>query len=104
MVRHPPRSTRTDTRFPYTTLFRAIAVGPAIIAHPAEAGPRRSRRRQRIARPVAAAARTEQRGPAARCHAVDEIAPGDGARHAERIARNFAMGYGSSSSTTGRYR
>src|SRR3546814_5943688 len=23
MVRRPPRSTRTDTRFPYTTLFRA---------------------------------------------------------------------------------
>src|SRR3546814_749537 len=25
MIRRPPRSTRTDTRFPYTTLFRAIA-------------------------------------------------------------------------------
>src|SRR3546814_10634819 len=24
MIRRPPRSTRTDTRFPYTTLFRAI--------------------------------------------------------------------------------
>src|SRR3546814_18431117 len=23
MIRHPPRSTRTDTRFPYTTLFRS---------------------------------------------------------------------------------
>src|SRR3546814_7638168 len=23
MVRHPPRSTRTDTLFPYTTLFRS---------------------------------------------------------------------------------
>src|SRR3546814_20411643 len=23
MVRRPPRSTRTDTRFPYTTLFRS---------------------------------------------------------------------------------
>src|SRR3546814_11680844 len=23
MIRQPPRSTRTDTRFPYTTLFRA---------------------------------------------------------------------------------
>src|SRR3546814_8664775 len=27
MVRRPPRSTRTDTRFPYTTLFRSGAVG-----------------------------------------------------------------------------
>src|SRR3546814_11778191 len=25
MVRRPPRSTRTDTLFPYTTLFRSIA-------------------------------------------------------------------------------
>src|SRR3546814_8830662 len=25
MIRRPPRSTRTDTRFPYTTLFRSIA-------------------------------------------------------------------------------
>src|SRR3546814_18650539 len=25
MRRRPPRSTRTDTRFPYTTLFRSIA-------------------------------------------------------------------------------
>src|SRR3546814_14874485 len=24
MVRRPPRSTRTDTRFPYTTLFRSF--------------------------------------------------------------------------------
>src|SRR3546814_3231027 len=25
MIRRPPRSTRTDTLFPYTTLFRAVA-------------------------------------------------------------------------------
>src|SRR3546814_14835530 len=25
MIRRPPRSTRTDTRFPYTTLFRSLA-------------------------------------------------------------------------------
>src|SRR3546814_3718782 len=25
MIRRPPRSTRTDTLFPYTTLFRSIA-------------------------------------------------------------------------------
>src|SRR3546814_13396424 len=28
MIRRPPRSTRTDTRFPYTTLFRSLAVSP----------------------------------------------------------------------------
>src|SRR3546814_5084415 len=26
MIRPPPRSTRTDTRFPYTTLFRSIPI------------------------------------------------------------------------------
>src|SRR3546814_11235301 len=30
MIRRPPRSTRTDTLFPYTTLFRS---GLAIVAH-----------------------------------------------------------------------
>src|SRR3546814_15231946 len=28
MIRRPPRSTRTDTLFPYTTLFRSAAVEP----------------------------------------------------------------------------
>src|SRR3546814_19431703 len=28
MIRRPPRSTRTDTLFPYTTLFRSPAIGP----------------------------------------------------------------------------
>src|SRR3546814_5259768 len=27
MIRRPPRSTRTDTLFPYTTLFRSIIAG-----------------------------------------------------------------------------
>src|SRR3546814_14473668 len=29
MIRRPPRSTRTDTLFPYTTLFRSLGFGPA---------------------------------------------------------------------------
>src|SRR3546814_15476209 len=29
MIRRPPRSTRTDTLFPYTTLFRSAAAGTA---------------------------------------------------------------------------
>src|SRR3546814_17088872 len=28
MIRRPPRSTRTDTLFPYTTLFRSNLLGP----------------------------------------------------------------------------
>src|SRR3546814_12646013 len=40
MIRRPPRSTRTDTLFPYTTLFRSQVAGapPRIVVapHPAE--------------------------------------------------------------------
>src|SRR3546814_21042632 len=44
MIRRPPRSTRTDTLFPYTTLFRS--------AEPAGGGSvRRCRGRQGISRP-----------------------------------------------------
>src|SRR3546814_10236325 len=32
MIRRPPRSTRTDTLFPYTTLFRSIPAPPAAIS------------------------------------------------------------------------
>src|SRR3546814_11272267 len=32
MILRPPRSTRTDTLFPYTTLFRSGAIGAAIRA------------------------------------------------------------------------
>src|SRR3546814_15767263 len=38
MIRRPPRSTRTDTLFPYTTLFRSIEEGQAIV--PREVGDR----------------------------------------------------------------
>src|SRR3546814_13208192 len=31
MIRRPPRSTRTDTRFPYTTLFRSEVEAPRAI-------------------------------------------------------------------------
>src|SRR3546814_6555520 len=31
MIRRPPRSTRTDTLFPYTTLFRSIDGAPYVI-------------------------------------------------------------------------
>src|SRR3546814_3328094 len=36
MIRRPPRSTRTDTLFPYTTLFRSYrqrGIASALIAH-----------------------------------------------------------------------
>src|SRR3546814_7393366 len=45
MIRRPPRSTRTDTLFPYTTLFRsgwASSLAGALAAHPrvAAVGPK----------------------------------------------------------------
>src|SRR3546814_9854205 len=32
MIRRPPRSTRTDTLFPYSTLFRSDHVGPSDVS------------------------------------------------------------------------
>src|SRR3546814_10636826 len=54
MIRRPPRSTRTDTLFPYTTLFRS----PQFLAQPQDRlfGPHRAF--ERIARRIAD--RTEQ--------------------------------------------
>src|SRR3546814_2484434 len=57
MIRRPPRSTRTDTLFPYTTLFRSW---PRPGARPTAAGAGRGRR-----------ARTPQRS----CVAAFEHAP-----------------------------
>src|SRR3546814_17810369 len=31
MIRRPPRSTRTDTLFPYTTLFRSVLGCPILV-------------------------------------------------------------------------
>src|SRR3546814_8209738 len=39
MIRRPPRSTRTDTLFPYTTLFRSL---PGAAPPPLRAGQRRA--------------------------------------------------------------
>src|SRR3546814_6718537 len=36
MIRRPPRSTRTDTLFPYTTLFRAVELSQDELAMQAE--------------------------------------------------------------------
>src|SRR3546814_16689185 len=34
MIRRPPRSTRTDTLFPYTTLFRSIPYAVRLVGGP----------------------------------------------------------------------
>src|SRR3546814_3898756 len=38
MIRRPPRSTRTDTLFPYTTLFRSVPEPLEITAYTVSAG------------------------------------------------------------------
>src|SRR3546814_3497622 len=37
MIRRPPSSTRTDTLFPYTTLFRAALIGLLLFRQPLSA-------------------------------------------------------------------
>src|SRR3546814_1734116 len=43
MIRRPPRSTRTDTRFPYTTLFRSARPGSTCSSWPPPAPGQRRR-------------------------------------------------------------
>src|SRR3546814_3813129 len=49
MIRPPPRSTRTDTRFPYTTLFRSTFKHRAVVRND-----HADRVEQRIDRAIAA--------------------------------------------------
>src|SRR3546814_18199143 len=48
MIRQPPRSTRTDTLFPYTTLFRSKSVGCAPAGYGSWANPGRHLHRSAI--------------------------------------------------------
>src|SRR3546814_9353599 len=75
MIRRPPRSTRTDTLFPYTTLFRSTAFASSHkFCHPSQARRVRDRQDHTISqvnlplRPIARAARKHEphtRSPAA---------------------------------------
>src|SRR3546814_9502560 len=80
MIRRPPISTRTDTLFPYTTLFRSAAD-----VHPAQ--PRlqalpRGRQRQRRPR------RRAQGGRAAQDEAAQETVVRGMGRRSHRAARS----------------
>src|SRR3546814_15051271 len=72
MIRRPPRSTRTDTLFPYTTRFRSAADRSAPMAVAAHSTAGCAARRGRSARPRPQR-RARPAGPAARVRA----APGD---------------------------
>src|SRR3546814_12934234 len=60
MIRRPPRSTRTDTLFPYTTLFRSRRIENQT------RGRRESRSRMRIGQAVQPTRSPDARGPAER--------------------------------------
>src|SRR3546814_9142140 len=47
MIRRPPRSTRTDTLFPYTTLFRSAKESASSDGHAGQENPCRGRERER---------------------------------------------------------
>src|SRR3546814_18031466 len=67
MIRRPPRSTRTDTLFPYTTLFRSQALPAVAAVHHGHVLPDRPAHRRRA----------EDRAPAPA-----------GRRHLHRAAEN----------------
>src|SRR3546814_8492688 len=92
MIRRPPRSTRTDTLFPYTTLFRSLA--PALQRPQRDLGHGGAQRLQPASLFTAAARRHPPRHgadiPGAAAAAADlamaPAAPAGGARHARLAA------------------
>src|SRR3546814_14739721 len=91
MIRRPPRSTRTDTLFPYTTLFRSMAMATAKTSRPqpksADIGARNSPKLERMPKDSTASRQpaaittsgVRQPGSAGRGEAVDgEAVDGDG--------------------------
>src|SRR3546814_4722064 len=63
MIRRPPRSTRTDTLFPYTTLFRSLGPFHALQAGARSRGPDPLPCRRRLAPTVAGACDDHGQGP-----------------------------------------
>src|SRR3546814_4923164 len=61
MIRRPPRSTRTDTLFPYTTLFRSAPSAPPIIRRRPPRRRRRPSSRAASRPPLPATSRPETR-------------------------------------------
>src|SRR3546814_958164 len=79
MIRRPPRSTRTDTLFPYTTLFRSYLERRRYLLHHARCGKQRDNAENHQ--------RPRDQGGRHRDHEVDEVVEGEGLqkiRHQER--------------------
>src|SRR3546814_3708956 len=82
MIRRPPRSTRTDTLFPYTTLFRsAEGADPVLALYGGDL-------RQAPARWIGYLSATGVYGDTGGAY-VDETAPVGGGRRTERVATDL---------------
>src|SRR3546814_7522834 len=71
MIRRPPRSTRTDTLFPYTTLFRSIGRLPdaeALLRRAIELAPAFAAARANLATVLYKQSRSEEAA-----HVLDEV-------------------------------
>src|SRR3546814_7298044 len=66
MIRLPPRTTRTDTLFPYTTLFRSVRSGLRHQVHHIPPAPKRQPGRPGHLRRPAVRATARRRDPAGR--------------------------------------
>src|SRR3546814_6466954 len=82
MIRRPPRSTRTDTLFPYTTLFRSQCVSI------------RTRRGEEDERPSAGISRKDQRRLADRGNRPDDrIGQGRSEEHTSELQSLMRTSY-----------
>src|SRR3546814_7862313 len=92
MIRRPPRSTRTYTLFPYTTLFRSL-VAKTFIAKPEVGVGRALLPQQRTRRYARARDKFDQQRPARRCLQIfDDMRLDPGvADHGQCIARGPAL-------------
>src|SRR3546814_1525458 len=87
MIRRPPRSTRTDTLFPYTTLFRSLHASGRSRARPYRGNLQTSLRGSPAAPPAGP--------PAARCRPVPAVFTAGADRAAIRFpAARQAEGHG----------
>src|SRR3546814_11632633 len=93
MLRRPPRSTRTDTLFPYTTLFRSVGSFQAVKHHFADVAVKVEFAEPVIHRAAYAVAEDDPRQALYVSHA--KLAAGEAARLAARksIQAHGAMGY-----------
>src|SRR3546814_11349061 len=104
MIRRPPRSTRTDTHFPYTTLFRSAGGGVArvgedlvarlLLAH--------VQLHEGAARHVDFAAHLQQLGPALAIQLLRQV--GDGAHVGGDVFRTEERWVGNEGGGTCRFR